>query len=170
MDLGLLRHAKSSWDDDGLHDHDRPLSPRGERAATLMGAYIAQQGLEPALVLCSSARRAVDTCERVLTELAGAPPLRIERDLYLADPDCILACLASVEATTPSVLVVGHNPGLGELAAMLAGVGEEAPRRRLKARFPTAAYAALRFTGGGWGEIAVGGGELLAFETPKSLV
>ena len=168
--LFLLRHAKSSWSQPGLSDHERPLDTRGQRAATLMGSYLAQRGARPAMILCSSARRARETLDRVLPQLDPAPLVHVEEEIYLASPGKLLARLAGVDPGVRDLLVIGHNPGLQDLAEGLAGSGDAQLLRRLRQKFPTAALAALRFEVAGWNELGPGDGLLCDFATPKDLV
>jgi phosphohistidine phosphatase len=169
MHLSLLRHAKSRWADPGTRDHDRPLAPRGERAATRVGAYLAGRTPSPDLVLCSSARRAQETLQRVLAALPAPPEVRIESEIYAAGSATLLQTIASVAPSVRSLLVVGHNPTMGDLAVRLAGAGPPDALRRLAGNFPTAALAELRFECTRWDEIAPGAGELIAYSTPKRL-
>ena len=126
--LYLLRHAKSSWDDPGLVDHDRPLAPRGRQAAEAIGAYLREHDIGPELVLCSSAARTRETLERV--GLTG----QIEDALYGAGASALLARLHEVPDEVASVMLIGHNPGMRQLAVDLAGLDD---------KFPTAALATL---------------------------
>jgi phosphohistidine phosphatase len=128
--LLLMRHAKSSWDDPDLEDHDRPLNKRGKRDAPRMGRLLLDQGLGPDLIVTSSAIRARRTGELV-AETCGDPPLQIEPDLYHAGPEEILEVIAAL-AGPRRLLVVGHNPGLEELVSMIADEWT---------RMPTAAIA-----------------------------
>lgn len=169
MHLYLLRHAKSAWSDSALRDHDRPLAPRGERAAAVVGAYLAGRDPAPDLVLCSSARRARDTLERVLRALPVRPEIRIAPEIYGAGPEGLLQTIAGVAPSIGTLLVVGHNPTMGDLAVALAGSGPPKALRALGGKFPTAALAELRFTCSGWEEIAPGRGDLVAYATPKRL-
>src|SRR5262245_8755490 len=98
LTLMLLRHAKSSWDDGSLRDFDRPLAPRGESAAPRMGAYMAEQGLAPQLILCSPAVRTRQTVDLVLPHLEGDPTVVYEDRFYLAAPSVLLARLRRIEA------------------------------------------------------------------------
>ena len=159
--LFLLRHAKSSWDDPQLSDHDRPLAPRGHMAAKLMAEHLRQEGIRPSLVLCSSARRARET----LNEVAPGD-LRIERDLYGASEDELVERLQRVDDTVESTMVIGHNPGIHSLAVTLAGGGAELGR--IERKFPTGALATLAFAGD-WSELRPGCAELVAFVRPKEL-
>jgi phosphohistidine phosphatase len=160
--LYLLRHAKSSWKDPALADHDRPLAPRGRRAAKAIGRHLRDRGIEPALVLCSSATRARQTLERI--KLGDA---QIEPDLYGAGADALLARLREVPAAVPSVMLIGHNPGLQDLALLLSRPGAE--RQELEVKFPTAALAALAFTASGWRMLDRGTAELIEFVRPRDV-
>jgi phosphohistidine phosphatase len=172
--LLLLRHAKSSWSDATLADFERPLNKRGQKAAPRMGAYLRKQGLMPELVLCSAARRAVETWALAGGALAKsgtapAPPKHL-RSLYLAPPSRILAALRRTPDEVERLLVVGHNPGLEHLALGLAGSGSKPKAHsRLKAKFPTAALAELHFEARNWREVAPGTGRLVRFVTPREL-
>ena len=126
LTVSLLRHAKSSWDDSSLDDYERPLNKRGEAAAPRMGAFMAQHGLAPDLVLCSSAVRARQTLELVLPHLADRPQVVYEDGFYLAAPSAMLARLQKVDAKARHVLIVGHDPGMQGLALELAGDGDPA--------------------------------------------
>src|SRR4051794_26437716 len=117
--LYLLRHAKSSWKDPGLADHDRPLAGRGRRAAKAVARHLREQGIDPELVLCSTARRARETLERLEPAL-GRGAVRVEPVLYGADAGALLEHLRGVSDAVGSVLVIGHNPGLQRLALGLA--------------------------------------------------
>ncbi len=162
--LYLLRHAKSDWGDPGLADHERPLSARGQRAAQDVAAYLRRRHLRPALVLCSTARRARQTLEA----LGASGEVRYEDALYGAAAGELLERLRLVPEATASVLLVGHNPGIQELAVMLAGKGKAAPRARLNEKFPTGALAELVFHVP-WAELAEGTAELTAFVVPRDL-
>jgi phosphohistidine phosphatase len=168
--LYLLRHAKSDWGNPALDDHDRPLNARGERAAAVMGVHFAQQEYRPSLVLCSSARRTRQTLESLLPHLPGPPELAIEEGIYLASCGQLLTRIQEIDDGQSQVLLIGHNPGIGELARALAGGGERAALRRLATRFPTAASAACGFDLRHWRDLAPGSGRLLAYATPKDLV
>lgn len=171
--LLLLRHAKSSWDDPGLADYDRPLAKRGRKAAPLIGAEIARLGLRPDLILCSSAARTRETLALVLPAL-GAPPPEIVFDdaIYMATPTVLLGLLGKLPtgAGGPNtVMVVGHNPGLEELAELLVGGGNDAAQEQMAEKFPTGALAVFTFPGDTWRDIAPGAGTLAHFITPARL-
>lgn len=166
MLLYLLRHAKSSWDDAALADHDRPLAPRGRRAAKKMAKHVHDMGVQPALVLCSSARRARDTLKRIASVLPRDTEVRIEDRLYGASDQDLLERLREIPDETTSAMVVGHNPGLEDLATLLAAPGS---RARLEEKFPTGALATLAIPGAGWTALEGGTAELVDFVVPKGL-
>jgi phosphohistidine phosphatase len=164
--LYLLRHAKSSWENPALADHDRPLAGRGQRASRVIAEHLASQQIAPTLVLCSSAARTRETLERVRASLGEQVEVRIEDDIYTATAGDLLELLHRAAPGAESVMVIGHNPALQELALTLAGGGPEL--ERLSEKFPTAALATLTFAGG-WEELVGGAAELIAFVTPKEL-
>jgi len=164
--LYLLRHAKSSWKEQGLADHDRPLARRGRRAARAIGGHLREQGVEPELVLCSTARRARETLERIEPARARSD-VRVEPGLYAAPPAVLLARLHEIPAAVRSVMVIGHNPGLQELALLLARHGSSL--HELEVKFPTGALATLAFRGLGWGALDRGAAELIGFTRPREL-
>jgi phosphohistidine phosphatase len=169
MKLLLLRHAKSSWGNPDLDDHDRPLNRRGERGARRMGAHLAEHRARPTLVLCSSALRTVQTLERVVAELAEEPERSIEPGLYLASAATLLERIRDVGPEHAEILVIGHNPGIAELADGLAGQGDLANRERMQRKYPTGGLAELVFPGSDWREARPGAGRLESFRTPREL-
>jgi phosphohistidine phosphatase len=166
--LFLLRHAKSSWDDPDLPDHDRPLAPRGERAAQRISAHIRRERIRPDLVLCSSAVRARRTLEIVAPALGDAVPVRIEDELYGVEAEDLLHRLRQVPHDVDAVMVLGHNPGLQELAVALAGEGDTGALRQLNEKFPTGALATLT-TAGHWGELGTRTTWLESLIVPRDL-
>lgn len=167
--LILLRHAKSSWDDPELRDIDRPLNNRGQKAAPRMGSWLRAQGLVPDLVLCSPARRTRDTWALVSSLFEGQIPLGVEHDLYEASAGDILRVVRTANDGAETVLVIGHNPGLEDLARALAGDGGKSDMRRLHKKFPTGAAAVIDFATAKWAEIEPGAGRLRVFQRPKDL-
>jgi phosphohistidine phosphatase len=172
--LYLLRHAKSSWGDKSLPDHERPLNERGRKAASAMGRHLSGLRHHPALVLASTARRVSETLELILPELAGDMAVIRDRALYLATPNTLLSRLQATYTNPDSLLIIGHNPGLHEFAVHLSGeVTSEAAhdaRDRMKAAFPTAALAVILFPGAQfWREIDYGTGRLDRFTVPRDL-
>jgi phosphohistidine phosphatase len=166
--LLLLRHAKSSWDDASLDDHERPLNRRGREAARRIGAHLAAGADPPTLALCSTARRARETLDAVVAALPSGLPVEIDADLYMASPSGIMQRIAAAPEDCSSLLVVGHNPGIGELAARLAKTGPGPLRERLRRKFPTAALARLRLGEGGWEDFQRGA-QLVEFAVPGEL-
>ena len=169
--LLLLRHAKSSWDDPNQSDHARPLSPRGWAAAQAMRRAFHDLGLAPDLVVVSSARRTLQTLEG-LEPWDETPLIEPLDSLYLAPAPAMLQALQTVSPTVRSLLVVGHNPGLHELAMML--VGPEAMARpdstlhRLAQAYPSGALAEFSVPGS-WAELREGGARLVRFLCPRDL-
>jgi phosphohistidine phosphatase len=166
--LYLLRHAKSDWDDERLDDHDRPLSPRGERAALVIGEYLRQQAVRFDRVLCSSARRAVETWSLVRQRLGRPPSAAITRELYLCGAGTLLAQAQATDAKVRALLLIGHNPDMQRLALMLAG-GQAGALTAEQARFPTAALACIEHPGA-WADLSDGRARLAWLVTPKTLV
>ena len=167
LTLSLLRHAKSSWKDASLPDRERPLNGRGKAEAPVMGKALAKHGLDPELVLCSSARRTRDTLDLVLPELKTAPKVIYEDGLYHGTPAEMLAILRSVPQTVSKVLLVGHNPELQTFALDLIGSGPKHLKDKLQAKLPTAGLVVVRFPTGSWKKLAVNSGTLELFLTPK---
>lgn len=164
--LLLLRHAKSSRDDSALDDFDRPLAPRGNRDAPHMGAEIVRRGWRPDLALVSTALRARQTWELASAAFPGLPETRYEQSLYMASARKILALLRTLPEAAATVIVTGHNPGMEELAAMLAGQDSaKKPLKQTIEKFPTAAIARLTFDGP-WAELAPGSARLTDFTRP----
>jgi phosphohistidine phosphatase len=164
--LYLLRHAKSSWDDPTLTDRDRPLAPRGRRAAGIMGEHLHQQGIAPELVLCSGSRRTRQTLERISPGLGTGADVQIRSELYAASAAELLEVLRDVPDAVESVMVIAHNPGIQDLALRLVGGGRDLARVRRK--FPTAALATLEVDGS-WRELGPGRTVLVSFVKPKEL-
>ena len=167
--LLLLRHAKSSWDNPGLDDFERPLSDRGRRAAPAMGQYLLDHDLVPDYVLCSPARRAAETWEHIAPLLNGAVPVEYEPGLYLASPSAILTYVQSQPVEHEAVMVVGHNPGMESTAVRLTGAGDPELIRQMWTKYPTAALAQIEFDAELWGEIDWGEGDLKRFVRPRDL-
>jgi len=166
--LLLLRHAKSAWDDPGLSDHSRPLTVRGRAAAGAMRQAMLGLALSPDVVLVSSARRTVQTLE-ALEPWEETPLIEPMDALYLATAPELLKILHGVAETARSVMVIGHNPGLHELAVLLTGSARDpADARRLSEGYPTGALAEFALSGP-WGTLAAGGGRLHRFLCPRDL-
>ena len=165
--LYLLRHAKSSWADPALADRDRPLAPRGRRDAKRIGKHLAGLGIEPELVLCSTAERTRETLELIRPALGASSKVKLEAKLYAASSDELLERIRAVPESVASVMLIGHNPGLQDLALLLATAGAE--RERLEAKFPTAALATLTLLNTDWSRLSEAGAVLAAYVVPKQL-
>ena len=169
--LLLLRHAKSSWEDKSLPDHARPLNPRGRKAASAMREAMDNLGLAPDLVLVSTALRTRQTLE-ALEPWADTPLVEPMDSLYLATTPILLKTLRQVPETVRSVLLVGHNPGLHQLAVCLVGAHAmtyaNADLRRLAEGYPSGALAEFTVPGP-WGTLDEGGGRLVRFVCPRDL-
>jgi phosphohistidine phosphatase len=164
----LLRHAKSSWDDPDRADIDRPLAPRGRRAARAMADHLAREGVRPDVVLCSPARRTRETLEIVRKAFPEAE-VRIDEGLYGAEAVELLERLRSLPDGAASAMAIGHNPGLHDLAVALAGDGEGDALARLAAKMPTGALATLRSSVARWRDLSPGAAELVSFVAPREL-
>ena len=164
--LYLLRHAKSSWTDESLPDRERPLAPRGRRAAKRLAQHMRERGIAPQVVLCSPALRTRQTLELIGPALGAHAEVLFEDELYGAGAEQLLARLQGLPKGVGSALVIGHNPGVQDLAVLLAGHRNE--RERLGGHFPTGALAALAFPGS-WASLGSGGAELTDFLVPRDL-
>jgi phosphohistidine phosphatase len=165
----LLRHGKSSWSDPGRADRDRPLNARGRAAAERIGAWCAEAGVAPELVLCSAAARARETLALLLPHLKTPARIEVEDGLYLAAASELLARLRRVDAGIGSAMLIGHNPGLHELARLLAGGGEAKALAKLETKFPTAALAELSFELKDWRALDAGKARLERLVLPRAL-
>ena len=166
--LLLLRHAKSAWDGPRQSDHGRPVNAAGHEAAAAMRDAMRALGLAPDVVLVSSARRTLQTLEALLP-WPDTPIIEPMDALYLATAPQLLAVLNNVAETVRSLLLIGHNPGLHELAHTLAGSARDpADAARLAARYPTAALAEFAVPGP-WRALAPGGARLVRFLYPRDL-
>ena len=169
LTLSLLRHAKSSWKNPTLADHDRPLATRGVTDAPFMGKAMAERGIDPELVLCSSARRTRDTLDLVLPELRVEPKVDYVDALYHASPEQMLEMLHGIQPGANRVMLVGHNPEIQAFALDLVGAGPKHFRDRLSMKYPTAGLAVINFASGLWKSVGVNSGTLNLFLSPKDL-
>jgi phosphohistidine phosphatase len=167
--LILLRHAKSAWDNPSLADFDRPLSSRGRKAAPLVGAYLARRNMVPSLVLTSSAQRTVETLDLACAVWQTKPTVRKLKSLYLAMPREMLRRLQSVGREPDCVMLVGHNPGIADLANWLCSQGRMEQRASLAHKFPTGAVAVIDFDVEDWADVDAESGNLIDFATPKQI-
>ena len=150
-----------------MEDVDRPLAPRGKRAADRMRQYFDVEEIRPELVLCSSALRTRETLGRVLPGLGPEMTVRIEPSLYSFEADQLLDRLREVPGDVGSVMLIGHNPAMQELGSALAAEGDRLDE--LRKGFPTAALAELDVPVGSWEELKPGSGRLERFVLPREL-
>ena len=177
--LVLLRHAKSAWPED-VPDHDRPLAGRGQRDAPAMGRWLHAAGHVPDQVLCSTARRARETWQLAQPELGADPPVSFEQRIYQASAAELLGLVREKPSAVKTLLVVGHDPAIHELALMLAGTARpagggagrdpasQAALERMRAKFPTGAVAVLALTAS-WGQLGRGKARLTEFVVPREV-
>lgn len=160
--LLVLRHAKSSWKDSGMEDHERPLNKRGKKAAPKMGKLIKREGLVPDLIISSTAVRARTTAEAVAEKSKYPGEIRLDRRLYLSGPSAVMDVLKEIDdATVERVMIVGHNPGQEETIRQMTGREE---------RLPTAALARIDFPIDAWKELGPETqGNLIHLWRPKEL-
>ena len=163
--LLLIRHAKSSWDDASLSDRERPLAGRGRKAAERMGAHLRNEGLRPDAVLCSPSRRTRETLE--LLGFHGTE-VTYPDELYGASAGDLLASAREVRDDAEVVAVVGHNPGIQDLAIELARDDAAEGAVRLRQKFPTCAVAIFDVDGV-WRDVAAGRVRLASYVVPKDL-
>jgi phosphohistidine phosphatase len=166
--LTLMRHAKSGWDDPVRRDFDRPLNSRGRRAARTVGAEMKAQGLRFDRVIASPARRVVETIEEVAAVYGPIEPVYDER-LYLASVQTLLDVARGAPDAVERLLLVGHNPGLEELALRLARSADCGLRDEVEVKYPTGTVAEIELPAGRWSEISEGSGTLTRFIRPRDL-
>ena len=171
--LLLLRHAKAEPGDAGIEDHERALTARGRDDAIKLGRYIRKNDFEPEFIVSSTARRTVETVELVTDELSGTRRIDYLEALYLAEPELILSIVRLAPDKMASVMVVGHNPGLEQLATLLAREPVKRKERdrfdAIEEKFPTCALAVLDFEAARWRDIGPGQGSLTDFVRPRDL-
>jgi phosphohistidine phosphatase len=165
--LHLLRHAKSSWKED-IADRERPLNKRGREAATLVGRHLAGAIGAIDLVLCSNARRTRQTLELLLAEWPARPRCLVEEGLYLADCAKLLDRLKRLDDSLANVLLIGHNPGLEDLATALAEHGSPGATALASGKFATAARASFDIRTR-WSALGDTRHPLVGYVTPASL-
>jgi phosphohistidine phosphatase len=165
--LYLLRHAKSSWDDPGLPDFDRPLAKRGRKACVVIAEHIEREGIAPEMVLCSPSRRTRETLAGILDAIPGNSRIERPDELYGGGAGTILALVNGVPDDAASVMVIGHNPGIQAATLQLAGAGEQLDEAQ--AKFPTATLATIEANIDAWLRFAPGSGTLVGFVRPRDL-
>lgn len=163
--LVLLRHAKADWPQ--VSDHERPLAERGRKDAPVAGEWLAGQGIDPQLALCSTATRTRETWKLVAPKLPRRPKTAYEERIYEAPAGQIIEVINEVPDDVGELLIVGHNPGMENLAATLSGTSDEEAGARMALGFPTCAVAVVRFDRL-WKSVEPGAGELVTFWTPHA--
>jgi phosphohistidine phosphatase len=167
--LLLMRHVKSDRPIPGESDRDRVLTDRGRADAPKIGAYMARHGLIPDCVVVSTAARARETWALAATAIEDTPPPHFEERIYEASAETMLQVIKATGPEVGTLLIVGHNPGLHELAVMLVATGDIEARQRLQENFPTGALAVINFPLEAWSRLHSQSGRLEHFVTPQSL-
>lgn len=164
MKLIVTRHAKSSWDDPYLRDHDRPLAKRGRRASKAIGNWLAKKNHIPKIVLSSTSVRTQQTWERIERCIPGSYDVQFISDLYHGGTGSICGALSTVDDSP--VLILGHNPGIGFFASAIL----KSPPVDFKFRkYPTAATLVCELPVENWNQIQLGTAELIDFVVPRDL-
>jgi len=161
-ELFIMRHAKSSWDDPSLADFDRPLNQRGKSDAPLMGKHLAKMGVKPDLIIASPAKRAKKTAKIVAEEIGYNPEQILYREtIYEASPQSLLYMVCQLPEDAKRVMIVGHNPGLTQLANILGDIMID--------NLPTAGIVGIVFDTSKWEEACRMKGQTVLFDYPKKL-
>ncbi|MEN8729455.1 MAG: histidine phosphatase family protein [Desulfuromonadales bacterium] len=160
--LILVRHAKSSWKNPGLKDFARPLNGRGKQNAPMMGKRLLRSGILPEVVVSSPAKRAWSTARLIASEIhCKEENLIADSEIYEADVDILMEIIGNFSGDWQDVMLVGHNPGLTELAEMLTG--------QTLGNLPTCAICCIEFAVESWSEISHGSGRVYHYDYPKSI-
>jgi len=165
LTLILMRHAKSAWDDPLIEDYERTLNARGRAAAPAIADWLVAGGHLPDKVLVSSARRTVETWERMSSRMPQTATMESAPALYLAGPDIILNVIKSQTAQT--LMVICHNPGIADFAERIAITPPDHSGFR---KYPTAATTVMEFNADSWSEIGWKSGRVLDFTVPRDLI
>ena len=161
--ITLLRHAKSDWSGPNLDDYDRPLNARGKHDAPRMGQQLRKRGLQPQLILSSPALRAITTARIVAAELGyEQESIQTDADLYHASPSTILRVLRNRGASYTDVMLVGHNPGLSDLANQIGDISID--------NIPTCGAFTVELNADSWDTLGTAAGHLAWFDYPKNLI
>lgn len=166
--LMLLRHAKTERGVPGQRDRDRRLTARGHDDAPLIGAYMARHGLVPDLAVVSPARRAQETWSLIAASIEGAPRVVNDERVYNASTDSLIALIAETNAAR-SLLIVGHNPGLHDVAVRLMASGDVTARERVTEKLSTSGLVVIELPFDDWSRVRRHGGRLEHFITPRLL-
>ncbi|HEY0414721.1 MAG TPA: histidine phosphatase family protein [Allosphingosinicella sp.] len=166
--LTLLRHAKSGWGDPVMRDFDRPLNPRGRRAARTVANEMRRLGLAFDRVVASPARRVVQTIEEV-EQAFGPLAAAYDERVYLAPPQALLDLVHETPEAVRGLLLVGHNPGLESLALALAAANGTPLRTEMAVKYPTATLVEIALPAGRWSDVRRGTGDIRRFIRPRDL-
>lgn len=167
--LMLLRHAKSDWGDPSLDDFDRPLNPRGLKAADMMAGYLSETCPPPDLILCSTALRTRETLAELLPFLTVDTDIQLRGELYEDSELDYLSLLQNLDTSAETVLVIGHNPAIEETAALFYGSGLVEGYDDMAEKYPTGALAIFTFPHRSWSDLGEGSGTLERFVKPRDL-
>ena len=169
----ILRHAKSDWDSPAVKDFDRPLNDRGRVAAPRIGAYFMSKHHRCDIVLCSTARRTRETFDLIKPFMPDGIMAEFDDKLYLAEPTYLLSCLRALRDDLKSAMIIGHNPGLEQLAHSLIvrtrDLEATTVYRRMSDKFSTCALAVVGSSSKTWAGLKPGRCELLDFVRPRDL-
>ncbi|HEY6862210.1 MAG TPA: histidine phosphatase family protein [Pseudolabrys sp.] len=167
--LLLFRHAKAERSEPGMQDRDRRLIERGCKEAAKVGAYMASHALIPDRVMTSPSARTQETWKFAATAFRRPPVATSVERLYNATAHDIFSVVKETGATTHTLLIIGHNPGLHELALMLIASGDIEAREQLREKLPTSGLAIIDFALDDWSKLHPQCGRLGRFVTPRSL-
>lgn len=167
--LLILRHAKAERSRPGERDHDRRLNPRGREDAPRLGTYIARHGLVPDRVVVSPSARTRETWQLAAETMAGKLSAVYDERIYEATPQALLTVIKETDARVRTLLMIGHNPGLHELAALLIATGDVDTRQRLAEGLPTSGLAVIDFALDSWSKLHHQAGRLERFIVPRSI-
>jgi phosphohistidine phosphatase len=167
--LTLLRHAKSGWDDAVQRDFDRPLNPKGRRAAALVGRHLRREGFGFDHIVASPALRVQQTLDEVASGYGRTIAPVWDRRIYLASAATLLDVVRDLPDAAPTALLVGHNPGLEDLVLLLVPDAVPGLRDAVEEKYPTASVAELHLPIDHWRDVAEGGARLNRFVRPRDL-
>ncbi len=167
--LLLLRHAKAERSEPGMQDRSRGLIDRGRKEAAKIGTYMAGHALVPERVVVSPAARAQETWKSASSAFRTSPAAMSTEKLYDATPHSILGVIKDTPTTVHTLLIIGHNPGLHELALMLVASGDIDARERLREKLPTSGLVIIDFAFDNWAKLHPQSGRLERFVSPRSL-
>ena len=167
--LLLLRHAKAERLQPNERDHDRRLAPRGRDDAPKIGTYLARHKMVPDRVVVSTSARTRETWQLAAAAMAGKPSAVFDERIYEATPQTLLQVIKETGPKVRSLLMIGHNPGLHELATLLIATGDIDTRQRLNEALPTSGLAVIDFALDSWSKLHPYAGRLERFIDPRSI-